>query len=279
MNDNFVGRWMLIVLLSHCLFVFSDSSSTSYIALIHHGIGSSRVLRIRGGSSAAAQLAEIRARRAKEYEETKAKDAAAYVESSISSPWTYAQAKINPSSIGTLSIKMMIGDARNYYMDQGATVFRNRNTGMSFICENICSILNHSDIFFTGTIVELLDDSTGWFQYCASEGNGIHEVSAGAGNVYTSHRWYVPGVIEQMKQSPVKSSSVKPTGLVFGCWKAIVDGEKISLVNSVDGKSQVQLHKNGVIYMNCATDEALEIDGCTGKLSRRQLKQEEWHKL
>ena len=82
-----------------------------------------------------------------------------------------------------------------------------------------------------------------------------------------------------MKQSPVKSSSVKPTGLQFGGWKASVDGEKITLANSADGKSQVQLQNDGFVYLNCATDEALEVDGLSGKVKRRQMNPQEWNKL
>ena len=73
--------------------------------------------------------------------------------------------------------------------------------------------------------MELLDESFGWFQFCALEGDNVQEISAGAGNVYVSHRWYVPGTIEQVKQSPIKSSFVKPSGLQCGNWKAAVTGE------------------------------------------------------
>ena len=130
----------------------------------------------------------------------------------------------------------------------------------------------------TGTILELLDDNNGWFQFCVMEGDKVQEISSSVGNVYQSHRWYVPGTIEQMKQSPIKSSSVKHSGNQFGFWKASLDGENIILVNSVDGKSQIHLQSDGFTYLNCANDEALVVDGLSGKLLRRPLKSNEWHK-
>jgi hypothetical protein len=111
------------------------------------------------------------------------------------------------------------------------------------------------------------------------EGTQTRVVSAGSGNIYDSNRWYVPAVIEQMKQSPIKSSAVKAEGLQFGSWRAITVGSKIVLVNSSDGKSQVHLHNNGFTYVNCATDEALVFDGTTGNMDRRPLKEGEWHKI
>jgi hypothetical protein len=125
----------------------------------------------------------------------------------------------------------------------------------------------------------MLDDTGGWFQFCSMEGSRTRVASAGSGNIYDSNRWYVPAIIEQMKQSPLKSSAVKAEGLHFGSWRAITVGSKIVLINSCDGKSQVHLHTNGFSYVNCATDEALVFDGLTGKMDRRSLQEGEWHKI
>jgi hypothetical protein len=91
-------------------------------------------LRLRGGADTASQMAEIRARRAREYEASRMKEKSDSVSDGSSlSPWVYTSGKVNPSTIGTREKKMAQGDARNYYLDHGVTVFRNRKTGIFFI--------------------------------------------------------------------------------------------------------------------------------------------------
>ncbi len=88
-------------------------------------------LRLRGGADTASQMAEIRARRAREYEANRLKEKVDIVSDGSSlSPWAYTSGKVNPSTIGTSEKKMAQGDARNYYLDHGVTVFRNRKTGI-----------------------------------------------------------------------------------------------------------------------------------------------------
>ena len=130
MSDIKLSGMILTLFWSCSLIACIDSSRHTFTNSPQYSM--SKILRLRGGSDAAAQLAEIRARRAREYEASKSKDMAVMTESSSLSPWSYVSAKINPSTIGTTSKKMAIGDARNYYLDHGATVFRNRKTGYLF---------------------------------------------------------------------------------------------------------------------------------------------------
>ena len=97
--------------------------------------------RLSGGSDIAAQMAEVRARRAREYEAIKLKDQAQPLSENPSmNTWSFVTSKITPSNIGTSAKKMAIGDARNFYLDQSVTIFRNRKTG---------NILDCNDCFFS----------------------------------------------------------------------------------------------------------------------------------
>eukprot|EP00287_Rhodomonas_sp_CCMP768_P009525 CAMPEP_0196742930 /NCGR_PEP_ID=MMETSP1091-20130531/49581_1 /TAXON_ID=302021 /ORGANISM="Rhodomonas sp., Strain CCMP768" /LENGTH=119 /DNA_ID=CAMNT_0042089119 /DNA_START=20 /DNA_END=375 /DNA_ORIENTATION=+ len=92
-------------------------------------------MRLRGGmGDAAAQMAEIRAQRAKEYQAMKAqkedsqarqaKEEAEYDGAQRS--WTHASSSIEPKTIGTKQDDMAIGDARAFYKGTDVTYLRNR---------------------------------------------------------------------------------------------------------------------------------------------------------
>ena len=166
-----------------------------------HGAGHGSMLRLRGGS-AAAQMAQIRAERAKKFEEEKKKEASNQDSldegfEGAGKTWCYATGKVGPATVGTKKMDMPKGDARNFYLDDGATVLRNKRTGM---------------------VIELLDGSKGWFLFSTMEGAKVQQIST-AGNILSVSRWYVEGMIDDVKANPLRSNFVKAAGIRAGNWK------------------------------------------------------------
>lgn len=125
-----------------------------------------RALRLRGGMAddTAAQMAEIRAMRARQYEQQKSAHSAEAAEIAAEEAnyvgaqkaWALATDKLSAHTIQP-KVPMSKGDARSFYLDTGVTLLRNRNTGM---------------------VIELLHESTGWFQFVAREGAPLQQMSA-----------------------------------------------------------------------------------------------------
>jgi hypothetical protein len=203
-------------------------------------------LRLRGGMSGLTdQMAEIRAARARKYQQEKSAELAGSGQVSQKAEeesfegaekvWCYAQDKIGPSTVGTKKKEMAQGDARNFYFEGGVTVLRNRRTG---------------------AVLELLHDSQGWFHFCSMEGGALRQMSAN-GDVLDINRWYAPGFIDDIKQSPLKVNSVKPTGLRAGLWKLQVDGRRMVLTNDYCKGKAVHLTEDGFFYVNEGLNEAM----------------------
>lgn len=190
------------------------------------------------------QMAEIRAMRAKQYEEQMKKEAAQgkaleeeILEEGAGTVWCSMEGVVGPDTIGTDEVQMVKGDARNFYLDQAVTVMRNRKTGM---------------------IIEMLHTSEGWLNFCSMEGAPITLMSS-RGDMLEANRWYVPGIIQTMKNSPVSVSSMKPSGLKAGFWKVAVEGRTLRLTNiSLKNKSFI-LTEDGMYYLNEDLREAIHV--------------------
>ena len=125
-----------------------------------------RALRLRGGMAddMAAQMAEIRAMRARQYEQQKSAQSVEAAEiaaeeagyAGAQKVWAIATEKLSAHTIQP-KVPMSKGDARNFYAGTGVTLLRNRNTGM---------------------VIELLHASSGWFQFVAREGAPLQQMSA-----------------------------------------------------------------------------------------------------
>lgn len=181
---------------------FAHGAGAFGICDVKFGGARGGLMRLRGGASAAAQMAAIRAERAKNFEaEKQREDAAEAAEvegfDGAGKAWCYAKGKVGPETVGTKKQEMAKGDARNFYFEEGATVLRNKKTGM---------------------VIELLDGSRGWFLFSSMEGGPVQQVSK-EGNILGVSRWYVSGLIEDVKANPLKSSMVKAAGYRSGNWK------------------------------------------------------------
>jgi len=128
----------------------------------------------------------------------------------------------------------------------------------------------------SGTTIEIIHESSGWFQFCALEGGKQQLIAAGTGNVIECCRWYAPGLLEQMKKNPSVSANLKPEGHVFGKWKLLNIGKSIVLSNVHDGKTQIHLNDNGFTYVNCGLNEAIVLDGTRGKFERLPVSTGQW---
>ncbi|EKX33578.1 hypothetical protein GUITHDRAFT_166414 [Guillardia theta CCMP2712] len=235
-------RLSVSLLLSHLFSSFMLSSSCSP-ALITHG--TSHALRLRGGSSQAAQLAEIRAMRAKQYEMAKkvemeqdaqkAEKQASY--SGAQRVWYFATEEVGPNTIATQSQRMMQGDARRFYEGQKVTMCRNRETGM---------------------VIELMHDSDGWFQYSARENSALAQINA-AGNIFEYLRWYSPGLLEQIKKNPLKSDLLDREQRMGG-WKASPHGSSILIKHAENADFELYLLEQAFLYINRKGKEAIFMD-------------------
>eukprot|EP00960_Hanusia_phi_P010823 317572-Hanusia_phi.AAC.2 len=230
------------LILSSLLSCFIISSSCPS-ALASHA--TAQALRLRGGMSQAAQLAEIRAMRAKQYEMAKkaederdAKKAEAQSGyTGAQRVWSFATEQIGPSTIATQSMRMMQGDARRFYEGQMVTMCRNRETGM---------------------VVELLHDSDGWFQFSARENCNLGQINSG-GNVYEYQRWYSPGLLEQIKKNPLKSDLLDGEQKM-GKWKVSPHGSKIAVKHAENANFDLYLFEQAFLYINHKGKEAIFMD-------------------
>jgi hypothetical protein len=205
------------------------------------------MMRLRGGMAddMAAQMAEIRAKRAKEYERQKnaqtqdAADVAAEEKRFVGAQkvWVVATDKLNAKTIQPKT-PMCKGDARSFYLDGGVTLLRNRNTGM---------------------VIELVHGSTGWFQFQAREGAALQQMSA-TGNVVPVQRFYAAGLLEEIKGSPLKSTPIPSKGITGGPWSLAIKGAAVVLKHSKDPTREVHLLDEGFVYMSTSADEGIHVD-------------------
>lgn len=214
------------------------------------GMGAMQVgalLRLRGGMAddMAAQMAEVRARRAKQYEEQKssqnveAAEIAAEEKGYVGAQkvWVIATDKMSAHTIQP-KVPMSKGDARSFYLEGGVTLLRNRNTGM---------------------VIELLHDSTGWFQFMAREGAALQQMSA-TGNVVPMQRFYAAGLLEDIKSSPLKTSLIRSKGMKEGPWSIGIKGSALVIQHSSDPTREVHLLEEGFVYTSTASDEGIHVD-------------------
>lgn len=204
-----------------------------------------QMLHLRGGMDDAAQMAEIRAMRAKQYEQQKKaagdgeENAAAEEQKYVGAQkvWVVATEKLNEKTIQPKT-PMCKGDARSFYHGGGVTLLRNRNSGM---------------------VLELLHDSTGWFQFMAREGAALQQMSA-TGNVVPAQRFYAAGLLDDIKGSPLKTSLIRSKGMSEGPWSLAIKGKALVLTNNNDPTREVHLLEEGFVYMSKSADEGIHID-------------------
>jgi len=204
------------------------------------------LLRLRGGDDDdEAQMAEIRARRAKQYEEQKsahnveAADIAAEEKGYVGAQkvWAIATDKLSARTIQP-KVPMSKGDARSFYIDGAVTLLRNHNTGM---------------------VIELLHDSAGWFQFMAREGAALQQMSA-TGNVVPVERFYAAGLLDDIKGNPLKTSLIRSKGMQMGPWSIGIKGAALVLKHSNDPTREVHLLEEGFVYTSTASDEGIHVD-------------------
>lgn len=205
------------------------------------------LLRLRGGGGDddAAQMAEIRARRAAQYAQHKSAESAAQKEAvaeeqsyvGAQKAWAVATDKLNAKTIQPKT-PMTKGDARGFYLDVGVTLLRNRNNGM---------------------VLELVHGSTGWFQFLPREGAALHQLSA-AGNVVPAERFYAAGLLDDIKGNPLKASLISSQGLKVGPWSLGVKDASLVVTHSTDPNREIHLLEEGFVYMNKSADEGIHID-------------------
>ena len=228
----------------------SEASLCRSSVALHQAPGSALLqLRLRGGMAAdddtAKQMAEIRARRAREYEEQKkahqveAAEAAAEEQNYVGAQkvWAVVTDKLTAKTIQP-KVPMAKGDARSYYLDSSVTLLRNRNSGM---------------------VIELLHDSTGWFQFMAREGASLQQMSS-TGNVVPAERFYAAGLLEEVKTNPLKTNLISSKGVTGGSWKLGIQGRSLVLTNAHDPTREVHLLEEGFVYISKSSDEGIHID-------------------
>jgi len=251
-----MARIPLCVAVAVLLSQLSTSAGSSGCAAVASWTGGAGAMRLRGGMSAVDQMAEIRAMRAKQYEDSKkgeddtaAKQAAAEASfEGAQKVWVMVTDKIKPATIQTKAKPMPLGDARNFYQDSGVTLLRNRQTG---------------------AVIELVHASEGWIQFSSREGGTLHTLST-AGDIVASHRWYAEGLLEQIKEKPLHASSIPSAGFSVGPWKGEVVGRRILVSHRDDAKRQLHITEDGFVALNQAWEEALLVKS-TGGVERMSL--------
>jgi len=78
--------------------------------------------------------------------------------------------------------------------------------------------------------------------------------------VFDVHRFYASGVLEQLKNNPLRGNRMKDEPVKAGCWKLVVDGPYIVVSNMEHPTLQIYLCADSVVTINSATNEAVWMD-------------------
>jgi len=152
--------------------------------------------------------------------------------------WTHSSGTLDAKTIGTKAEDMAIGDARAFYKGKEVTYLRNKNTGM---------------------VIELMHASEGWIQFCALEGGMLKQISKN-GLLMDVNRWYGPGLLEQVKSNPLKTSLIPTAGLTFGPWTCTPQGKQIAISHRDDPSKALLLTQEGFVFVDHGSTRGLSVD-------------------
>ena len=108
-------------------------------------------------------------------------------------------------------------------------------------------------------MLELLHDSKGWFQFLAREGSSLQQVSA-AGLLVPAQRLYAAGLLEEIKNNPLKANLISSKGVTEGPWSLSGKGASVVITHADDPTREIHLIQDGFVYTSKSADEGMHID-------------------